>query len=92
MGRMEKNVQFFIRYEVPPFARYVPDLAALGASSVRVVGAAGEDSTGEPPNRVAMVVAERLGTRAEMFPGDHGGFGVQAEAFAARLHEVISRS
>jgi len=29
-------------------------------------------------------------TRTEVFPGDHGGFGNQAEAFAARLDEVIS--
>jgi hypothetical protein len=28
----------------------------------------------------------------ELRGGDHGGFGTQHEAFAATLHEVISRS
>jgi hypothetical protein len=27
-----------------------------------------------------------------VFPGDHGGFGAQPEAFAARLHDVLTRS
>lgn len=40
MARLERNMTFFISYEVPPFSRYVPDLDALGATSVRVVAAA----------------------------------------------------
>ncbi len=55
-------MEFFIGYEVPPFARYVPDIAALQASSVRVVAAAGEESEGEPPHRAALAVAELLRT------------------------------
>ncbi len=39
----------------------------------------------------AIAVAERLGTQPVVFPGDHGGFGAQPEAFAASLHEVLSR-
>lgn len=91
MARFQKNFEFFIGYEVPPFNRYVPDLAALRASKARVMGAVGEASEGEPPYRAAFAVAERLGTRPEVFPGDHGGFGAQPEAFAAKLHEVLSR-
>jgi pimeloyl-ACP methyl ester carboxylesterase len=91
IARLEKNMGFFIGYEVPPFNKYVPDIAALQASSVHVVPAMGEASEGEPPNRVAVALAERLGTRAVVFPGDHGGFGSQPGAFAGRLHEVLSR-
>jgi hypothetical protein len=36
-------------------------------------------------------VAERLGTEAVVFPGDHGGFGSQVETFAARIQEVLSQ-
>jgi pimeloyl-ACP methyl ester carboxylesterase len=92
MARMEKNMEFFIGYEVPPFAKYAPDIAALQASSARVVAAVGDASEGEPPYRAAFAVAERLGTRPVVFPGDHGGFGAQPEAFAAKLHEVLSSS
>jgi pimeloyl-ACP methyl ester carboxylesterase len=92
MARMEKNMEFFIGYEVPPFNKYVPDIAALQASSAQVVMAVGEASKGEPPYRAAFAVAERLGTQPVVFPGDHGGFGAQPEAFAARLHDVLTRS
>ncbi len=91
MARIERNMEFFIGYEVPPFARYAPDIAALQASSARVVAAVGDTSEGEAPfYRAAIAVAERLGTQPAVFPGDHGGFGAQPEAFAAKLHEVLS--
>ena len=92
MARMGKNMEFFIGYEVPPFGRYVPDIAALRSSSVRIVAAAGEASAGEPPHRVAFALAEQLGSQAVLFPGDHGGFGTQTVEFAAKVDEVLSTS
>ena len=91
MARLAKNMEFFIGYEVPPFNKYGPDIAALKVSSVRVVPAMGDASKGEPPHRAACALAERLGTQPVVFPGDHGGFGAQPDAFAAKLHEVLSR-
>jgi hypothetical protein len=35
-------------------------------------------------------VAERLGTEPVVFPGDHGGFGSEALAFAAKLRDVLA--
>jgi hypothetical protein len=90
MARMGQNFVFFIGYEVPPFARYTPDIAALRASPVRVAMAVGEASRGEPPYRAAFAVAERLGTEPVVFPGDHGGFGSEAVAFAAKLRDVLA--
>jgi pimeloyl-ACP methyl ester carboxylesterase len=90
MGRMGKNLDFFVGYEVPPFAEFIPDFEALKAS--RVVLAAGDASVGEPPHRAAFAVADRLGTQPELFPGDHGGFGTESEAFAARLRDVLTAS
>jgi pimeloyl-ACP methyl ester carboxylesterase len=92
MARLQKNMEFFIGYEVPPFNEYGPDIAALQASSVRVVAAVGASSEGEPPHRAAYALAARLGTRPVVFPGDHGGFGAQPEAFAATLQEVLSET
>jgi pimeloyl-ACP methyl ester carboxylesterase len=87
---MAKNMEFFIGYEVPPVARYIPDFTALQASSARVVAAVGDASEGTPMSGATLALAERLGTVPVVFPGDHGGFGVHPEAFAARLHEVLS--
>ena len=92
MARLEKSMEFFLGYEVRPFATYSPDLAALRASSTRIVAAVGEDSDGEPPSRAALALAERLGTWAVPFPGDHGGFGINTEAFAAKLDELLEVS
>jgi len=89
LARLQRNMEFFIGYEVPPFGRYIPDVDALRASGVRVVMAAGEESRGEPPHRAAAAVAELLGSEAVLFPGDHGGFGARAEPFAALLDEVL---
>ncbi|WP_433476742.1 alpha/beta fold hydrolase [Spirillospora sp. CA-142024] len=89
-ARFEKNTDFFIGYEVPGFGRSLPDVEALRGSPVRIVLAAGEKSAGEPPHRATLALAERLGTRAEIYPGDHGGFGTEAPAFAARLDETFS--
>jgi pimeloyl-ACP methyl ester carboxylesterase len=92
MARMQKNMEQFIGYEVPPFSRYAIDFAALQASRARVVAVMGDASKGEPPHRAAVALAERLGTKPVAFPGDHGGFGAEAGAFAARLREVLTSS
>jgi pimeloyl-ACP methyl ester carboxylesterase len=88
---MEKNLETFIGYEVPPVSRYTPDIAALLASSTRILAAVGDGSKGTPMYDATLSLAERLGTQPVMFPGDHGGFSVRPEAFAAKLHEVLSR-
>ncbi|MGX7672738.1 alpha/beta fold hydrolase [Plantactinospora sp. DSM 117369] len=90
LARIGRNMEFFIGYEVPPFGGYVPDVDALSRGSTRVRLAVGEASTGEPPYRTAVAVAERLGEAPVVFPGDHGGFGDRSGAFAARLHEVLT--
>src|SRR5262249_27502114 len=90
LARFEKNMVFFTGYEVPTFGQYVPDIAALKASSVHVVPAAGALSAGEVPNRCALALAEQLGVEAMIVPGDHGGFGAEPEAFAAKLREAFA--
>jgi hypothetical protein len=50
-----------------------------------------DELEGTPMSGATLVLAERLGTEPVVFPGDHGGFAVQPEAFAAKLHEVLAR-
>jgi pimeloyl-ACP methyl ester carboxylesterase len=76
---------------------YEPDIDALRRASTRVVIAVGAESEGEPANRGAFAVAERLGTTPVVFPSGHGGFlGGEygqtgaPEAFAAKLRQVLS--
>ncbi|WP_432941724.1 alpha/beta fold hydrolase [Kribbella sp. CA-253562] len=86
-ARMQQNFGFFIGYEVPSFAKYRVDLGALGGS--RIVAGVGSASGEEPWARAARALADRLGHKAVVFPGDHGGFGSESEAFAVTLEEVL---
>jgi hypothetical protein len=77
--------------------RYDPDFEALGAASTRIVMAAGVESAGTLAHRGARAAAERLGTAAVAFPGDHGGFmggeygqAGDPDAFAAKLRDVLT--
>ena len=76
--------------------QYQPDLVALSAASTSIVIAAGAESEGELAHRGAEALAERLGTKAVIFPSDHGGFlggeygqTGDPEAFASKLREVL---
>ena len=80
-----------------PCTHFEPDFEALRAASTRIVMAAGIESGGTMASRGAFAVAERLGTTAVTFPGDHGGFfggeygqSGEPDAFAAKLREVLA--
>jgi hypothetical protein len=72
-----------------PLASYEPDVSALRAGPVRVVVGVGEESVGQTAYRTAVALAERLGRPPVVFPGDHGGYGPRAEAFATTLDRVL---
>ena len=76
---------------------YEPDFDALRAASTRIVIAVGTESEGQLAFRGGVAAAERLGTQAVRFPGDHGGFlggeygqAGDPDAFAARLRDVLA--
>lgn len=93
MKRMAGNQDLFLAHELLPFTRYNPDLQRLSAQKDRIVLAGGHDSrdqlAGQLAYRPAVLLAERLGTQVVDFPGDHGGYGTQPAAFAAKLREVL---
>jgi hypothetical protein len=72
-----------------PITRYVPDAAALGDASRRLVVAAGAESAGQVANRTAVALAGVLDTRVVDFPGTHAGFLRQPQEFARTLHRVF---
>jgi pimeloyl-ACP methyl ester carboxylesterase len=94
MKRIAGNQDLFFAHELLPFTRYVPDLPRLTAQKDRIVFAGGHDSreqlAGQLVYRPAVWLAERFGTQVVDFPGDHGGYGTQPAAFAAKLQEVLA--
>jgi pimeloyl-ACP methyl ester carboxylesterase len=76
---------------------YRHDIDALRAASTRIVVGVGEDSGETMAARAARAIAERIGTPAVTFPGDHGGFlggeyGQMGEpdAFADTLRRILA--
>jgi hypothetical protein len=77
---------------------YKPDFDALRRASTRIVIAAGAESEGEPANRGAHAVAERLRMAPVIFPSHHAGFlggeygqTGDPDAFAAKLRQVLGQ-
>lgn len=79
---------FFLRM-LKPFTRYQPEIDAL-RSEARVVVVIGADSHGELARRSADALAQRLGSTATVFPGDHGGFMGDPAGFATKIREVLA--
>ena len=88
-ARIGGNIDYFLGHGFRPISNYIPDVAALRAGPAAVVVGVGEDSAGQLAWRSATALAKQLGTPANQFPGDHGGYGAQPEAFATRLDEVL---
>ena len=89
MAMMQRNMEFFLGRYIRNIARYEPDFAALKASPCRIIPAVGEESKGQLAHNGALGLAKRLGTRAVVFPGDHGGFDGRPVEFAAKVREVL---
>jgi clorobiocin biosynthesis protein CloN7 len=87
--QMAKDSEFFLRNYLRTVSLWEPDLAAVEASSTRVVVGAGRTSAGQLAHRTAAALAEALRTELTLFPGDHGGFASDPEAFATELRKVL---
>ncbi len=85
----EADGAYMLGHMLVPGLRYEPDLAAIRATGTRIIVAVGEDSTGQLCDRTSAAVAAGLGVETTTFPGDHGGFLRDAEAFERRLREVL---
>ena len=76
---------------------YEPNIEALRAAPTRIVMAVGAESEGILARRGGEAIAERLGSRAVIFPSGHSGFmggeygqTGEPEAFAAKLREILA--
>lgn len=79
------------RWELLPVTNYLPDVEALRRVAVRLVIAVGEWGLKKRAWYVEAdrLLAERVGCDLTTFPGHHGAFLDQPEAFAAALRSVL---
>lgn len=84
-----RDAAHFFTRELRATTRYLPDVDALKTGAV-VLGL-GEESGHLLTQRTTVALAELLGVRPVMFPGDHGGFIGTPGVFADTLRAVLSR-
>ncbi|WP_423068247.1 alpha/beta fold hydrolase [Devosia sp. CN2-171] len=85
-ARVSGNFEYWLAHGMMPLGRYRPDVDTLKQGEPVIIVAIGEKSAGQPIEAMAAALAEQLGTDPVSFPGDHMGFGPEAEAFTAAMH------
>lgn len=81
----------FFTHELRDTTRYLPDVAALRASSTEVLVGIGVDSGHLLTHRTSTALCGLLGSSPVEFPGDHVGFIAAPDAFGDRIREVLAR-
>ncbi len=89
---MRAAIDVFLAHLLRPTTQYQPDIGALLAAPTRTVVAVGAASKGQLAHRSALALADRLGTPAVEFPGDHGGFVTLPDQCAQVLDQVLARA
>ncbi|UGX87095.1 alpha/beta fold hydrolase [Phyllobacterium meliloti] len=90
--RINGNMDYFLAHGLMPLSLYQPEIETLRTGKPDVIVGVGEQTVGEIANRTGVALAEKLGTQPMQFPGDHGGYGPHAEAFAKTLHAAFARA
>ena len=87
--RVSGNFEYWLAHGMMPLGSYRPDVATLKQGEPAIIVAIGEKSAGQPIESMSMALVDGLGTEPVRFPGDHMGFEVEAEAFAAAMHRAL---
>jgi pimeloyl-ACP methyl ester carboxylesterase len=87
--RAAEDENFQYSHMLLPTSRWRPDLAALRATTTRVVVGIGEQSTGQLCESTSTALAAALGIEPSYFPGGHIGFAEDPVAFASRLRPLL---
>src|SRR6478735_30122 len=80
----------FFDHELRETTQFLPDVAALRASTSRVVIGLGVESGRLLTDATSRATAQLLGAELAEFPSDHGGFMAAPGDFADRLREVLT--
>jgi pimeloyl-ACP methyl ester carboxylesterase len=90
IGRIQRNLVFWMEHELRQYPSAPVDVAALTAARDKLVLAGGADSHETLPYRPNTVLAERLGQPVVDFPGGHVGYVTHPAEFATRLRAVLA--
>ncbi|WP_405495065.1 alpha/beta fold hydrolase [Nocardia sp. NBC_00511] len=80
---------FFYKHELRTTSGWQPSLDGLRATPTQIIIGIGDESADKFCDRTSRALGAELGIEPVLFPGGHGGFMEQPEAFAVRLREVL---
>ncbi|MDB5542051.1 MAG: alpha/beta hydrolase [Devosia sp.] len=89
-ARVSGNFEYWLAHGMMPLSLYRPDIDALRKGQPIVVVGLGEQSAGQPIYDMGTALAVKLGVEPVAFPGDHMGFGPEAQNFAEVLHRALA--
>ena len=92
MGRVMGNFEYWLAHGMIPLSTFRPDINTLRMGRPGVVVALGEDSAELPIAQMTLALARSLGVEAVAMPGDHFGFEVDPESFAAVLRATLANT
>ncbi|MVU82549.1 alpha/beta fold hydrolase [Nocardia sp. ET3-3] len=87
--RSIESDDFFYRHELRTTSGWQPSLEALRATPTRIIIGIGDESGDKFCDRTSRALGRELGIEPTLFPGGHGGFMEQPDAFAKRLREIL---
>ena len=91
-ARVSGNFAYWLAHGMMPLSLYRPAVKALRGGKPRIMVGIGEGSAGQAIERMALALADKLGSAPVRFPGDHMGFENHAEAFAETLHQAFTQA
>jgi pimeloyl-ACP methyl ester carboxylesterase len=90
MAAMRATGETFLAHLLRPTTSYRPDIETLRSTPARIMVAVGATSQGQLAHRTALALADRLGTPATEFPGDHAGFVTHPDQCAQLLDQLLT--
>ncbi|MEO8612855.1 MAG: alpha/beta hydrolase [Chloroflexota bacterium] len=90
----KESTDFLMKQELLPVTNYLPDVAQIKQNGVKVYIALGQWALDHKVWYVEadQILAGQLGCEVVAFPGHHGAFMDQPDAFATTLREVLHKS
>jgi pimeloyl-ACP methyl ester carboxylesterase len=92
--RLNRNWEFFLKYEMVPFASYMPDFDELRKIKASIVASAGSCTLQRDLyyGRTAHILADQIGCDMTPLPGNHLSYLDRAREWADELRTILRQA
>src|SRR5262245_22278395 len=90
MPRIRHNMAFTFAHQIRKYPSYWPDTSALQQISAKLILSGGPESPEFFPYQATVALADLLGEKVIVFPGDHIGYRHHPNEFARQLRGLLA--